>query len=186
MRTKMVIHLIDGSAVSPVEDMIRVNAELNLFDSALARKPQLAAVNKVDLPEVEARLAEIRDAFNNSGTDVLFVSAATGGGVSQLMAEAMKMLDQVGIGEEAGSKVPRKVFRPQPRAGGISVHKEGDTFVVVVPKLERVVAGTGLAGSEVRWQLKRQLTRLGAGKALEKAGIKPGDKVRCGRLELEW
>jgi Obg family GTPase CgtA-like protein len=31
-----------------------------------------------------------------------------------------------------------------------------------------------------------QLARMGITKALEKAGIKPGDKVRCGEYEWEW
>ena len=36
------------------------------------------------------------------------------------------------------------------------------------------------------FQLNRQLARMGIKKALEKAGVKPGDKVRCGNLEWEW
>jgi GTP-binding protein len=35
-RTKILIHLVDGSSASPVEDMIQVNNELSLYDSALA------------------------------------------------------------------------------------------------------------------------------------------------------
>ena len=66
------------------------------------------------------------------------------------------------------------------------MHKEGDIFVVVVPALERIIAKTDMIGPEVRGQLKRQLTRLGVNKALEKAGVKPGDRVRCGNLEWEW
>jgi Obg family GTPase CgtA-like protein len=48
------------------------------------------------------------------------------------------------------------------------------------------VAKTDLASSEVRWQLERQLIKLGVSKALLKAGVKPGDKVRCGDIEWEW
>ena len=66
------------------------------------------------------------------------------------------------------------------------MHKEGDTFVVVAPELERIVARTGITSPGVRWQLEKQLQRLGASKALEKAGVKPGDRVRCGNLEWEW
>ena len=61
LRTKILIHLISGSSASPVEDMMRVNEELALFDPALARKPQIVALNKIDLPEVQARLKEIKD-----------------------------------------------------------------------------------------------------------------------------
>lgn len=112
IRTRMLIHLVDGGSPSPVEDMIRVNNELSLFDSALAQKPQLAAVNKIDLPEVRARLAEIRDGFSVVGTKVFFVSAATGEGIPELMAETMRLLKS-GAKPEAG-KI-KKVFHPQPR-----------------------------------------------------------------------
>ena len=91
MRTKMLIHLIDGTSVSPVEDMIRINTELSLFDTALAKRPQLVAVNKTDLPQVQARLVEIRDTFSDAGTPVFFVSAASGEGVARLMSEVMRI-----------------------------------------------------------------------------------------------
>jgi len=186
VRTKILIHLIDGSSQSPAEDMILVNAELSLFDSALAQKPQLVAVNKIDLPQVLARLAEIKDAFSSAGTTPLFVSAATGEGVAELMAETMKMLQSVTVEAGAAEKIPMKVFHPQPRSIGSRVHKEGDTFVVVAPELERVVARIDITSPAVRWQLKRQLTRMGISKALERAGVKPGDRVRCGDFEWEW
>jgi GTP-binding protein len=186
MRTKMLIHLLDGSSASPVEDMVRVNNELNLFDSALAQKPQLVAVNKIDLPQVRARLAEVKGAFSNTGIAAFFVSAATGEGVPQLMAEALKALDRVNADIEVGRKAPRKVFRPQPKGAGASVRKEGDVFVVMAPELERIIAKAGMTDSEIRWQLTGQFSRLGVSKALEKAGVKPGDKVRCGSLEWEW
>ncbi len=186
VRTKILIHLVDGNSASPVEDMIRVNTELSLFDSALAQKPQLLVVNKIDLPQVQARLDEIKDAFSSIGTTALFVSAETGEGVSEVMAETMRLLQSVTVEEGAGKKIPRKVFRPQPRGVGPSVHKEGDTFVVVAPELERIFARTDITSSGVRWQLERRLQRLGVSKALEKAGVKPGDRVRCGNLEWEW
>jgi len=186
VRTKMLIHLIDGSSMSPVDDMIRVNAELSLFNPVLARKPQIVAVNKIDLDSVQARLAEIKNDFSNAGTVVLFISAVTGQGVPQLMAETMKLLQSATVEAQAGGEIARKVFRPRPRSVGASVHKEGDAFVVVAPELERIVDKTGATSSEVLWQLRKQLTRLGVGRALEKAGVKPGDKVRCGNLEWEW
>ncbi|MFQ6121702.1 MAG: GTPase ObgE [Dehalococcoidales bacterium] len=186
MRTKILIHLIDGSAVSPAEDMTRVNAELSLFDSALVEKPQLVVINKTDLPQVRTRLTEIKEAFSKAGIKVLFISAATGDGVSELITETVKMLKQVAAEKEVSKKVPKKVFLPQPKVSGASVHKEEGTFVVEVAGLERIVARTGVTSPEVRRQLKRQLARLGVSKALERAGIKPGDRVRCGNLEWEW
>ncbi|GAH27542.1 unnamed protein product [marine sediment metagenome] len=172
--------------MSPVEDMIRVNAELSLFDSALAQKPQLIVVNKIDLPQVQARLAEIEVAFSSAGTIPIFVSAVTGEGVAGLMAETMEVLQSVAVEGGVSGKGPLKVFRPQPRSVGSRVHKEGNTFVVVAPELERIVIGMDVTSPVVRWQLKRQLSRMGVSKALERAGVKPGDRVRCGDFEWDW
>jgi GTP-binding protein len=184
LRTKILIHLISGSSESPVEDMVRVNAELALFDPALAQKPQVVALNKIDLPGVQARLDEIRDTLSRAGIKAMYVSAATGQGVPGLMSEAMRVLKRVATDRGAG--LPKRVFRPQPREDRIMVRREGDVFVLSVPGLERLVVGGGVGPAELRWQLKSQLARLGASKALEKAGVKPGDKIRCGELEWEW
>ncbi len=119
MRTKMLIHLIDGASASPVEDMRRVNAELGLFDPSLAQKPQLVAVNKIDLPQVQARLAELKAAFSGLGIPVLFLSAVSGEGVSQLMAETAELLSKVGTEAQVGKKVQKAVFRPQPGGRGV-------------------------------------------------------------------
>ena len=186
VRTKILIHLIDGTSASPAEDMTRVNTELSLFDSALAQKPQLVAVNKVDLPQVKARLEEIKAAFAAIGIKALFISAVNKEGVVQLMTEAAKMLQSLPEQVMPGGEVPKKVFRPQPRGMTAKVHKEGDTFVVLAPELERIVSKADVNSFEVRGQLKKRFARLGVTKALEKAGVKPGDKVRCGSLEWEW
>lgn len=175
VRTKILIHMLDGESVSPVDDMIKVNNELSLFDSALAQKPQLVVVNKIDLPPVRARIAGLRDAFSQAGITVYFISAVTGEGVAELMAKTLAMLGQVAVQEELGKRAPGKVFRPKPRVAGVSVKREGDTFVVLAPELERIIAGTDLTDPEARRQLTRYISRPVVSKALEKAGVKPGD-----------
>jgi len=166
--------------------MIRVNTELSLFDSALAQKPQVVAVNKIDLPEVRARLAEMAASLSAIGIKPLFISAAMKEGMAELMAETAGMLRSVASRAKAGTPVPKRVFRPQPRRTTARVYKEGDTFVVAAPELERIVTGPDTGSTGVRGELQKQFARLGINKALEKAGIKPGDKVRCGDVEWEW
>lgn len=186
IRTRMLVHLIDGSSTSPVDDMIQVNRELDLFDSALAQKPQLVAVNKIDLPEVQAGLESIREAFSRAGITPVFISAASGEGVSRLMEQTLEMLGQVIAEEKTRARAAPKVFRPKPKEPGISVHKEGDIFVVRAPDIERIVAGMDRDDSEVRRQLQGQLDRVGVNRALRRAKVKPGDKVRLGQLEWRW
>jgi GTP-binding protein len=182
-RTRMFLHVVDGSSPTPAEDMTRVNTELGLFDAALAREPQLVVVNKIDQPEVRARLGEIVENFRSIGVTPLAISAATGEGVTELMAYICGMLKKI---VDTRKEVPEKVFHPQPRGSSVTVHREGDTFVVRAPALERIIARSNVADAGVRWQLNQQAERLGVGRALKKAGAAPGDKIRCGGLEWEW
>lgn len=186
MRTKMFIHVIDGLSASPVEDMVQVNMELSLFDPSLAEKPQVVTVNKIDLPEVAARMKEIEAAFRKADVAVHFVSAATGEGVAGIVAQAADMLERIEAVKAAGEEAPPRVFRPRPRTARVSVSKEGDTFIVTSPPLERIAAMADLTDAEVRRELRAQLDRMGVTRALAKAGVKAGDKVRCGQFEWEW
>ena len=185
LRTKILIHLINGTSESPVDDLMHVNQELVLYDPMLVRKAQIVALNKIDLPGVQDRLSLIKQEFDRADIKAHFISAATGEGIPALMAEALKTLKQVAA-KERDKEITKKVFRPGPRDTGITVEKKGDTFIIHAPELERIIVGAGVSEDELRWQIQNQLTRQGAGKMLEKAGAKPGSKVRCGELEWEW
>ncbi len=113
-RTKILLHLIDGSSPTVIDNMNSLNRELALYKPEMERKPQLVAVNKVDLPEVQVQLPELRQLFKFLGIRVLFISAVTGQGLSELMTEIMTMLEKVGD-MPVGPEVPIAVFKPKPR-----------------------------------------------------------------------
>ena len=113
-RTRVLLHLLDGSSLTLIDDLNSLNEELALYEPGLVQKPRLIAVNKVDLPEVQARLPEIRDTFSSLGIEVRFVSGVTGAGVPELMlaiADMLASLDEM----KTGSETPPAVFRPKPK-----------------------------------------------------------------------
>jgi GTP-binding protein len=115
-RTKILLHLIDGSSPAVIDNMNNLNRELALYKPEMAQKPQLVVVNKVDLPQVQARLPEIGQLFNSLGIKVFFISAITRLGLSELMPEIITMLEMVGD-KQVGPEIPVVVFRPKPRVG---------------------------------------------------------------------
>ncbi|MCD6453431.1 MAG: Obg family GTPase CgtA, partial [Dehalococcoidales bacterium] len=184
-RTRVLIHLVDGSSGHPEEDMVRVNIELGRFDTGLASKPQLVVINKLDLAEVRARQGEIKHSFRQLGIVPWFISAVTGEGVSELMTEAINLLDET-VATSPPPRVMEKVFHPLPRDAGLRVRKDGNTFVVEAAEVERIIARVDISSSQVSGQIKQRLRCLGVDRVLRRAGIKPGGKVRCGNLEWEW
>lgn len=112
-RTKVLIHLLDGSAEHPVSHLHKTNEELTLFDPALGDKPQLVAVNKIDLPSVRVWLPELKTMLEELNMPVYFISAATGEGTYELMAKTAKMLEQ-SVPQAEPEEPEFKVFRPKP------------------------------------------------------------------------
>jgi GTP-binding protein len=91
-RTRILIHILDGTRENPVADLEEINEELFLFNPSLKDKPQIVAVNKIDIPDVRKRLAEIEKALAGIGSPLHFISAASGEGLHQLMSRAAEML----------------------------------------------------------------------------------------------
>jgi GTP-binding protein len=88
-RTALLLHLVDGSGLSgrdPLHDFEVINRELGHFDAGLAAKPQIVAVNKIDVAS-EEDLAGLRERFRSRGIELRLVSAATGQGVADLVNE---------------------------------------------------------------------------------------------------
>lgn len=115
LRTRLLIHLIDGMAESPLEAMIQINNELSLYDAYLAAKPQIAVVNKIDLPQVRERMRQIKKEFQEAATDVHFISATTGEGVAELLGETMTVLNREPAEGVNTAPVTVKIFRPVPK-----------------------------------------------------------------------
>ena len=185
LRTRVLLHLLDGASADPLGDMVKINEELASFDPALAAKPQIVALNKIDLPEVQEKIGGLKKELKKSGDAARYIAAATGQGVPELMAAAAEALKRAALVAVAQGSETR-VFRPRPRDAAVSVSREGDIFVMSAPGLERLRFGDKVSPAELRWQMRSYLKRTGAERVLEKAGVKAGDRIRCGGLEWEW
>ena len=184
-RTRVFIHLIDGSSASPMDDLKQVNQELACYKQELAGKPQIVAVNKIDMPEVRQRVDDLKHQLSFLERPAHFISAASGEGVPELIKEAARLLDQM-AGEVKIASEPQVVFRPLPEDKRIVISQEAGVYRVYSAKAEQLVVMTDLTNAEARLYLKDQLVRIGVTRALVKAGIKHGDKVLFGKVEMEW
>jgi GTP-binding protein len=183
-RTRALIHLIDGESQDPVADFSQVNAELALFDPRLKARPQVVAVNKIDQPDVLARLPELEARFRQLGVRVLRVSALARTGSVELLRAAVQAMLRAAPEPEA-DQVP--VYRPDEEATAFRVEAEGQgTWRVRGQAIERAAEMTYWEFPEAVRRFQRILERLGVDDALRRAGAKQGDNVRIGGYELEW
>ncbi|HSO26947.1 MAG TPA: GTPase ObgE, partial [Anaerolineales bacterium] len=94
-RTRVLIHLLDGMSEDPLLDYAQINSELALFDEKLAEKPQVVALNKNDLPAVQARWPEIKSRLQDRGVTPYAISAVTGQSVREVLYQAVRLLDNL-------------------------------------------------------------------------------------------
>jgi GTP-binding protein len=99
-RTRVLIHLLDGLSNDPVADYSQINSELSLFDPNLEKKPQIVALNKIDQPEVQARLSDIKKKFKKQKVDLMTVSALARTNTRELLLKAAEKLSEVPALEE--------------------------------------------------------------------------------------
>lgn len=89
-RTRVLLHLIEahdmtGPDRDPVRDFDTLNAELRKYAPELAEKPQIVALNKLDLTDTRDRADEVAARFAERGIELHRLSAATGEGVPALL-----------------------------------------------------------------------------------------------------
>jgi GTP-binding protein len=111
------------------------------------------------------------------------IAAVTGDGVQKLVG---MMADAV---REARAQLPEPegfvVHRPF--GEGYRIERDDDGgFTVLGRQAERAVALSDLTQIEALDEAHRRLKALGVDKALARAGAKPGDEVRIGRLVFEY
>ncbi len=96
-RTIVLLHLVDVSTPdSGVETVLenyhKVNHELGQFSAELLAKPQIVALNKIDLVLDPAPVDELQAIFRELGVPVYAISALTGQGTQALIWETAKQL----------------------------------------------------------------------------------------------
>jgi len=94
-RCRVLIHLIEVNAEEgrePLKDWEVINRELERYDAALAGRPQVVALSKLDVTETREALPRLTEAFHARGVTLHAVSAATGEGVKPLLESVWALL----------------------------------------------------------------------------------------------
>jgi GTPase len=184
-RTRVLVHLLDGMSDDPVADYSQINSELSLFDPNLGKKPQIVALNKIDQPEVQERLADIQKKFKKLKVELMTISALARTNTRELLIDAYRKLEELPPLELV--ELPLPVYKPKEDPREFVITREGSN--------EWRVSGTAIerAASMTYWQhdgsvrrFQKIMETLGVEEALRKAGVEEGDTVSIGEFELEW
>ncbi len=184
-RCRFLVHIVDLTAENPVVNYKIINNELKKHSEHLGNLYQITVLNKIDsvLPE---DIEKYKKEFAKISKDVFTVSAVTRQGVDELLYFIEKKVDEI----------PKPVFEVQVEEdegafdnddSSFEVNKIAkDAFVITGGKINRLASVTDSRNTEQVIRLQNILKGMGVFEELKKYGLKNGDTVILGHLELAY
>lgn len=182
-RCRFLVHIVDLTQENPMENYNKINNELKKHSEKLANLYQIIALNKIDAIFDEEK-EKFLEEFKQVSDDVFLISAATGENVEQLKHFISRKVDEIekptfdiDVKEDLGA-----YNNDDSSFEVVKVAK--DAFAIVGGKIKRLAQVTDARNLEQVLRLQNIMTNMGVFDELKKQGIKDGDTVIVGHLEL--
>ena len=187
-RTRVIAHIIDMSAFegrNPYEDYVTINKELENFNPKILNKPQIVIANKMDMPDSMENLKKFKEQVKD--VEVYPISALTNDGVDKVLVVLADMLDKIEKeplyeDEKIESHILYKFEREQP----FTIHKDGDTWVILGKEVEKLLRMTRFTTDEAANRFANKLRKMGIDAKLRELGAVDGDTIRILDYEFEY
>ena len=186
-RTRALIHVIDASSGDQQKlwnDYQQVRTELKKYSPALARRPQLIALSKMDAVTDTSEVVAFRQRLVKLRRRTFPISAVTGDGVRDLLWATHRTLDRHREKAAAEPLPALKVYRGPTTADPFTIEPIEGGFRVSGDQLERLLAMTDMTNPEGLAHFQRMLDRWGLNDALARHGARGGETVRISQVEF--
>lgn len=180
-RSNILIHVLDVSGIEgrdPIEDFHKINEELKKYSEKLSKKPQLIALNKIDLVEDVATIDRVRSYFEENGYEVFAVNALTGEGLSDLVHRAWYYVENYVPEPDATDDVV--MYEAKPDVDFVITRGDDAAFIITGARIEKLVAMTNLDDEQSLRRFQKIWKYMELDKKLQEKGCKDGDEVVIG------
>jgi GTP-binding protein len=183
-RTRLFVHVIDVAGKEerdPLQDFYIINRELSLYDPGLAKRPQIIAANKIDLPGAEENLQRLQEALGGK-YEIFPVSALTGKGLETFLSRIATLLSQLPK-PRTEKEATHRVITVK-KAPLFLITRHDGTFIVEGHQVEKLVAMADLDNPAALARLQKIFERIGLEKALQESGVEDGSLVKIGKYQF--
>lgn len=196
-RCSALVHIVDGSSQQPEYEFDAVRLELEMFSPEIAEKPYIVAYNKMDLPEAYEKWESFRDNLRSRGIEPFCISAINREGTRELITAAYELVRQ-GIEDKKDeswrepvefshvAEMVKKQRTAPINEFEISHDNASNTWYIEGAGLQRFVQMTNWRYMDSDKRFQHVLEACGVNKSLIKRGVKEGDTVTIGEMEMVW
>ncbi|MCI7248668.1 MAG: GTPase ObgE [Clostridiales bacterium] len=192
-RTKVLIHVVDVSGSegrNPIEDFDKINRELEQYNPALLRKPQIVAANKIDINgDDDPVYLEFKEYVESKGYKVFPMSAPINIGVKEILSEAALKLQEVLANPEPEEEYEMFDFEKDdqdPDYRTVYPSFNGREYILEGKQLTKIFNSTNFEDFGSLRYLYKYIEKSGAIDALKEMGLEDGDVIKIQDFELEY
>jgi len=189
-RTRLLVHVLDASGLEgrdPLHDFEVINHELIEYNQKLLDRPQVVALNKMDLPSAGENLPNLRMGLESKGYEVFAISAVTGKGLKELIYRISELLAELPENEEANKDVEVVIKPDFIEKEPLQVKRlEVDQYEISGSIVKKYAEKTDFNNEAAVKRYLRILKHHGLDDLMKKAGIKQGDTVKIEQMEFEY
>ncbi|MGM9626133.1 MAG: GTPase ObgE [Eubacteriales bacterium] len=188
-RCRLLLHVVDVSGSEgrdPIADIRLINEELARYSEKLASRPQIVVANKRDLLPEDTDLSAFEAFVASLGYPLIYVSAATGDNIRQMVylaAEKLKELPPLTI-YDADYVAPMPQVAPGDHT--ISLRRENKVWIVEADWLYNLVGSVNFEDRESLNYFDRVLRSSGVFQQMRDGGVKDGDAVSIYDFEFDF
>jgi len=201
-RCSALLHVIDCATMEPgrdpMSDLNVILAELRDYQvpegqTPLHERPQLIALNKIDVPDAKELAEFVAEDFRAQGYPVYLISTATHEGLKELNFALSTVVETARKNLVSSTQKRFSLIANKVDDGHYLVRKESisgeDVFRIMGAKPERWVAQTDFGNTEAVGYLAERLAKIGVEDELIRAGAKRGSTVIIGEgngVVFDW
>ena len=184
-------HIEPTEGRDPVDDIRKINHELEAYNPEIASRPQIIAANKIDciFDQDDDPVERLKNEFEPQGIKVYPISAVTGQGLKELLYGIKSLLNET----PAERIVFEQEFFPEDALMTENLpytitrdEEDSSIFIVEGPKIEKMLGYTNLDSEKGFAFFQRFLKEGGILEELEAAGIQEGDTVRMYGFDFDY
>ena len=191
-RCRLLLHVVDIAGTdgrSPVDDIKKINLELEKYSGELSTRPQIIVANKIDSADMESDdVISFKSYAEELNIPVVYVSAVTGEGLDELVRITIDKLSEL---------PPITMYEPEysPEDEAIEnavgaketiVRRENEKYIVEGEWLYNFMGQINFDDYESLNFFQRVLIKNGVIDKLRAAGVEEGDTVSIYDFEFDF
>ncbi|MCI5513210.1 MAG: GTPase ObgE [Clostridia bacterium] len=188
-RCRLLLHVVDIARTEerdPIEDIKKINSELERYSPELASRPQMIVANKCDILDPEITDIEAFEKFvAENGWELIYISAATGENMKQLVRRVSeKLADLPPVKIYDSEEMPKEITVDEERKTDIT--RENNKFYVEGEWLYNLMGQINFDDYESLNYFGKVLQKSGVYEMLEEKGCRDGDTVSIYDFEFDY